>query len=366
MRKSIKLISFLCLMVALACYASACSPVRDMNKDKTIYLDDMVSCENLKSLFSDSLHYDIIPLEMDSLHIPTIGMKLFVYNDSFLLGDKQFTNMAYLYNSLGQLENTIGNRGNSGNEYPVFKDYVVLNDTVSVLSSSTPGDCLYNYNIKGNFLGKVEIPNIAVSIARNADGDYIVNSGRNVYNSKWQIIHYTSDWKVLEEYFKLSENENNVPVFESNFSVIDNRVYYHEAFNNQLYVLEDTLKTSYYLSYGDKDDFEDIRTGKFTEVVDRLYKKGFYLINSYAETDSIVCLLLNYLKENDQKQKILIFDKIKGNGRILEMSKGEMFIGNICIQDNMLYFLASDYFLKEYVSSDLQLDNDIFVLKIKL
>lgn len=54
------------------------------------------------------------------------------------------------------------------------------------------------------------------------------------------------------------------------------------------------------------------------------------------------------------------------SGRILEMSKGEMFIGNICIQDNMLYFLASDYFLKEYVSSDLQLDNDIFVLKIKL
>lgn len=354
------------LLVALVCIVSACTPVGDMNKDKTIYLDDMVSCENLKSLFSDSLHYDIIPLEMDSLHIPTIGMKLFVYNDSFLLGDNQFTHMVYLYNSLGKLENTIGRRGHGGNEYPVFKDFVVLNDTVSVLSSSTPGDCLFNYNVKGNFLGKVEIPNIAVSIARNADGDYIVNSGRNVYNSKWQIIHYTSDWKVLGEYFKLSENENNVPVIESNFSVIDNRVYYHEAFNNQLYVLEDNLKTSYYLSYVDEDDFEDIHIGEFTEVVDRLYKKGFYLINSYAETNSIVCLLLSYLKENDQKQKILIFDKIKGSGRILEMSKSEMFIGNICLQDNMLYFLVSDYFLKEYVSNDLQLDNDIFVLKIKL
>ena len=345
---------------------SACSSVKNSDEGRTIYLDDMESCKNIKSLFSDSSHLDVIPLELDSLHIPAVGMKLSVYNSFFLLGDNLYEHKVYLYNSGGKFENVIGRRGNGANEYPVFKDFVVLNDTVSILSSGGPGDNLFNYNLKGDFLGKVEIPNTVVSLVRNADGDYIFNSGRNIYNSKWQITHYSSDWKVLGEYLKLSENENNVPVIESNFSVDGNRVYYHEAFNNQLYVLEGDLKPSYRLSLGDGNDFKDIHIGKFTEVVDRLYKKGFCLVNSYVETDSLVCLLLSYLKESVQNQIMLVFDKNKDDGRMLEISQNEKFLGNLCLRDNILYCLVSDAFLEEYVSDELPLDNDIFILKIEL
>lgn len=353
-------------LLILICLVSACFSVKESDEGRTIYLDDMKSCKNLKSLFSDGSHFDVIPLELDSLHIPTVGMKLSVYNDFFLLGDNRFEHKVYLYNSKGKFENVIGRRGNGANEYSVFKDFIVLNDTVSILSSGSPSDNLFNYNMKGDFLGKVEIPDIVVSMARSVDGDYIVNSGRNVHNSKWQITHYSSDWRVLGEYFELSENENNVPVIESNFSVDGNRVYYHEAFNNQLYVLEGDLKPSYRLSSGDGNDFKDIHTGKFTEVVDRLYKKGFCLVNSYVETDSLVCLLLSYLKESTQNQILLVFDKNKEEGGMLEIPQNEMFIGNLCLRDNMLFCLVSDVFLEEYVSDELQLDNDIFILKIEL
>ena len=354
-------------LYAIFCCLVACTSKSIDDVSPAICVDDMELCNDFNSLFSENACYDVIPLKVDSCCIPYVGMKLQIENENFLLGDLQFSNIVYRYGFNGEFINTIGCRGNGANEYPVLKDFTVLNDTINIVSLGSPGDCIFNYNIKGEFIGKVEIPNKIVSLARNSAGEYIVNSGRNVYNSSWQITHYSSDWKVLGEYFELDPDENNVPIIESNFSVNEEFVFYHESFNNQLYVLKDTIKPTYRILFDGADDMRDIHKGSFVKAVEGLYKKGFYLVNSYVETDNLLCLILSYLKDTKtQKQVWIIFDKQRGMGHSLEILEEELFVGDLCVKENSLYCMVTENFVRKYIKGELLSETDIYMLKIKL
>lgn len=355
-----------CLGVFLCCLL-ACTSRPISRNGQEIDIEEMEKCADFTMLFPENTSYTAIPLAVDSCSIPYIGMKLQIGKNDFFLGDSQFSHVIYRYDSIGRFMNMIGRRGYGPEEYSALKDFIITNDTVSIVSLGSPGDCIYNYDTNGKFLGKMEIPKKIVSLARNASGEYIVNSGRNIYNSLWQITHYSSDWSVLEEYFELSSDGNNVPVMESNFSVNRDKVFYHEAFNSQLYVLKDSLKPSYYIIFDGVDDFQNVHHGNFTQAIENLYKQGFYLVDSYLESDSFLCLVMSYLKDNKtQNQLLLVYDKEQNIGRRYEIKQEDLYVGNLYVEKEILYCMVSGDFVKKYVPNDWKPEFDMYILKIRL
>lgn len=354
-------------LLVLTCCLIACTSTPVSDKGKEIYIEDMEKCVDFKMLFPENTSYIATPLTIDSCCTPYIGMKLQIENNDFLLGDSQFAHVVYRYDSMGRFMNMIGKRGYGPEEYSALKDFIVSNDTISIVSLGSPGDCIYRYKDSGEFLGKIEIPKKIVSLARNASGEYIVNSGRNIYNSSWQITHYSSDWSVLEEYFELSSDGSNVPVMESNFSVDRDKVFYHEAFNNQLYVLEESLKPSYSIMFDGVENFHNVHEGDFVKAIERLYKQGFYLVDSYLESDKLLFLVMSYLKDSrTQKQVLLVYDKEQNIGQRYETEQEDLYIGNLCIENDILYCMAPENFVRRYVPNDWTPESDMYILKIKL
>ena len=337
------------------------------NNRRCIHMDEMEVCKNLETLFGYS-DYELIPLQGDSILSPFIGMKMLVYNNNFVLGDIFYSHAVYLYDKTGKFSHRIGTKGNASKEYPVLKDFSIWNDTLSLASLSSPGDCFYQYDLNGKFIKKIEIPEKIISFARNSKGEYLINSGKNIFNSRWQITHYSSNFEKKGEYMKLDENGNNIPTYENNFSVHNASFCFHESFNNQLYLLDENgLCLSYYLDFGNSNNFENVFSGNFVKSIERLQKEGFYLINSYIETDYLVCLVLNFLKDDEIKsQFILNYDKVKNKGNIMELSEADLFLGNICIENGILYCMVSDKFVEKFTTEILQPDYDTFILKLKL
>ena len=261
----------------------------------------------------------------------------------------------------------IGSRGKGPNEYSELVDFSVWHDTISVADVGSSGDCFLYYGLDGNFLGKTEVSEKVISFARNQKGEYIINSGRNAFQSNWQITRYTSDLKVLEQCWKLDENENNIPVFEHNFNHSDNGVFFHEAFNNQLHKLVyNQFEPSYKLVFDDKNDFTGVRTGNFMAEMESMYKEGFYPLNGYLENDSFVFLSLDYVKDlKNEKQVLGVFNKNLGKGKVFVMPPSTIFMGNL--KDNALYLMAEGEFVGEQFPNLVRAkETDIFIIKVML
>ena len=350
-------------LFVFSCYA--CQTTRD-NDGKNIFYDDMVKCTRLVDLF-EGADYEVIPLEVDSIAIPVVGMKFFAHQDYFLIGDNQYARTIFLYDSNGKFLHAIGSRGKGPDEYSELVDFSVWHDTISVADVGSSGDCFLYYGLDGNFLGKTEVSEKVISFARNQKGEYIINSGRNAFQSNWQITRYTSDLKILEQCWKLDENENNIPVFEHNFNHSDNGVFFHEAFNNQLHKLVDNqFEPSYKLVFDDKNDFTGVRTGNFMAEMESMYKEGFYPLNDYLENDSFVFLSLDYVKDlKNEKQVLAVFNKNLGKGKVFVMPPSTIFMGNL--KDNALYLMAEGEFVGEQFPNLVRAkETDIFIIKVML
>ena len=351
------------LLLLLGCYA--CQTTKN-DDGKTIFYDDMAKCTRLADLFEDA-DFEVIPLEVDSIAIPVVGMKFLAHQDYLLIGDNQYAHTIFLYDSNGKFLHAIGSRGKGPNEYSELVDFSVWHDTISVADVGSSGGCFLYYGLDGSFLGKTEVSEKVVSFARNQEGEYIINSGRNVFQSNWQITRYTNDWKVIEQCWKLDGNENNIPVFEHNFNSSDNGVFFHEAFNNQLHKLVDNqFAPSYTLVFDDKNDFAGVRTGNFMAEMEGLYKKGFYLLNGYLENDSFVFLSLDYMKDSKNEKQVLgVYNKNLGKGKAFDMPSSAMFMGNL--KDNALYLMVADDFVNEQLPNLVQTEEtDVFIIKVML
>ena len=353
---------FLSLFLIFSLYA--CTTRND--DDKSLFYDDMEKCTHLIDLFEEA-DYEIIPLDIDSVAIPAVGMKFFAYNNYFLIGDNQYTHTIFLYNNQGKFLHTIGSKGKGPHEYSALADFSVCHDTISIADVGSSEDCFSHYGLDGSFLSKTKLSDKVVSFARNPKGEYIINSGRNVYQAKWQITRFTNDLKVMEQYWELNEKENNIPIFEHNFSNSDDDIFFHEAFNNQLYKLVDNqFEPSYQLVFDGKNDFSRVRTGNFMKEVDELYKKGFYLLNGYVENESHVFLSFDCMKDaKNEKQVLGVYDKNTQKGKICEVPSSTLFMGNL--KDNVLYLMVSDDLIENQLPDIKKTkDTDIFILKVML
>ena len=88
---------------------SACTATRN-NDGKSIFYEEMRKCSHLVDLF-EKADYKIIPLGIDSLAIPAVGMKFLAHQKYFLVSDDQYVHSLFLYNSQGQFLYTIGSKG---------------------------------------------------------------------------------------------------------------------------------------------------------------------------------------------------------------------------------------------------------------
>ena len=64
---------------------SACTATRN-NDGKSIFYEEMRKCSHLVDLF-EKADYKIIPLGIDSLAIPAVGMKFLAHQNYFLVSD---------------------------------------------------------------------------------------------------------------------------------------------------------------------------------------------------------------------------------------------------------------------------------------
>ena len=115
-----------------------------------------------------------------------------------------------------------------------------------------------------------------------------------------------------------------------------------------------------------KNDFSRIRTGNFMAEMDKLYQKGFYLLNGYLENESYIFLSFDCMKNSKTEKQVLgVYNKNLNKGNILEIPLSSIFMGNL--KDNALYLMASDDFIETQFPDAKRTENtDIYILKIKL
>lgn len=344
----------------------SCSSAPKENK-KEILFDNATECKDFISLFKKK-EIKLTPILWETENIPTNTMKFIVYNNEYYICDIHYQHTILRYDKNGKFICRIGNRGEGANEYTSFTSFSINQDTISIAATKANGERIILYDLNGNYLDEKEIQEKIVSFARNKKGEWLINSGRNIHSASHQLTLYSPDFTEKKVFWELSEQENNIPVFEYNFATNNRHIYYHEAFNNQLYIIQDgEVHPSYKLIFRNKNNFDKVRTGDFMQETERLFKEGFYLVSNYFESKNHVYVYLGHMGFNNSEEfYFLQHNKNDGTTRFYKIEKNDANITETFIENNTIYFLVSDLFIQEVMHMEADSVSDIYILTIRL
>ena len=196
----------------------------------------------------------VIPLETTDSCLLRAPVKIVVGNNrNYILDWKNF--QVFVFDDRGHFLHTIGKKGQGPGEYREVYDMIV-DEGKNQVKLLSPFGSIYVYNLEGQFVRQIRLPDKSNYQAMEAMGDKIItivdaNTGEET-NSFWKGA------RIL----------NSVAV--GNFYTYNGKSYFAPTFhNNEVYeITEDSLRLAYQWNFG-KDNI-DISKYKFTFTDDNV------------------------------------------------------------------------------------------------
>ena len=223
----------------------------------------------------------VIPLETTDSCLLRAPVKIVVGNNrNYILDWKNF--QVFVFDDRGHFLHTIGKKGQGPGEYREVYDMIV-DEGKNQVKLLSPFGSIYVYNLEGQFVRQIRLPDKSNYQAMEAMGDKIMTW--TIPNSCEETCITIVDANTGEEtnsFWKGARILNSVAV--GNFYTYNGKSYFAPTFhNNEVYeITEDSLRLAYQWNFG-KDNI-DISKYKFTFTDDNQAEEG--------------CLITQYIKDN--------------------------------------------------------------------
>jgi hypothetical protein len=267
--------------------------------------------DSMKKLCFQSIR--LVPLETKDNILLGGELQLKIVNNEFFLLDMQNQKCVLRFDSEGKFLNKIGKYGRGPQEYNPLGDFSIHGDTIDFLSGSQK-PTIIGYRRNGNFLYSKTFDIYSLVFEKIKSG-YVFYRGYGRFSSSTSLfrINITDDNGNIQSSYLKDDTQLEIPVMENNFSRFDNLIYFHEAFNNSVYVLNSgILEKTYTLdfeTYSIPDAF--YKTGM--KGFEMLHKNGFATIKNYFGNNKMDFFVFVVQKKGQETQVHYVLYDLKHN-----------------------------------------------------
>lgn len=276
-----------------------------------------------------------------------------MYNNYFFISTKGNPPYIFVFDSLGNFKNRIGNFGKGPGEYQRITSFLIDtgSEYVEILSLNDQKKITYDFD--GNFVNEDNHPRWGGEAFEKNEGDYVVYYGFLKWVSDYLLKIF--DALTLHEKFKAIEvPDNQVPFLQVvdlfNFSEYNNELLFWHAVGREIYsISEGTFRKKYQIDFGSNNIPENILKKNFNNVkefFDEVWGKGYgFLMGGAGETE-------RYLIMRGSKSKAFyhfIYDKKEDKKYVFDRFFDDLLFHQvwdidftgltlILVKDNKLYF----------------------------
>lgn len=305
--KNTKLFLFAFIVVI---FYSCSVKYEEVTEKQVIKLGSILESSQTENIFEEA-RYVKLASNRDIL----IGDQLnSLYEDGvFYIQDLSQQHCILIFNEDGNFINRVGKRGRGPQEYQRAMDFDVRKDTIDILTSEKGKAAIISYLKTGEFCKMVKTDFYAFSFVSVSNNNYLLSTSFNKSVHSHRIYHINQEGKEIAK--MLSNNTKlDMPFDENNFSTFNDKVFFHEAFNNTVYQFTgDTLQPVYDFDFGRYAIPEEFFDMDINEGFEMIIKQGVASIKSfYTNNEFIFCEIAKQNETEPAKLFHIIYNKKTG------------------------------------------------------
>jgi len=319
--------------------------------------NDQVIELSLKEIVQSDLPFQIeriIPLETRDDNLISMRLKVRKSPNGFLVKDEEprggnTKSGIYHFDDKGGYLGEVVSIGEGPGEIPNVVDFIVDDDKVEVLVSNGGQTLIEAFSRSGEKLSSKKLDLLADAFYKRPNGNYLFYGGYNAPIVQNRLLEADAHGKVIKTYLPNDYSGKLIPVKERNFSCYKGRVFFKEAFNNQVYSVSDTLETTYLFDfdpYSLPPKFWDL---DFMEGFQLINENGFAHIEDYWESDHWALFHISIQKQGQMTHQLVLYNKQAGKVSRNEMQEESLWLQPIGFDENSeeLLFLVHPKMLKQ-------------------
>ncbi len=276
MKLKMKKVAYLILIMAYAC-----SP-QQITQDEPVVID-VFNNSNPEIEFES---IELIPLETneDILIGDFWRLKVEMDEDGFYFANQDNPTSVFRFDSKGNFLNLIGHHGNGPEEYNGIIDFCIHGDTLDVLCNGGTTSLIVGYDIDGSYLYSKTV-DLNLNSFDWFDAGYLFAVSYGTTDLQPYKICKADENGFVTQSFMKNTSSINVPVTEENFTNSSNTVFYHESFNDTIYMYKDEdYKPAYVLDFGDYKIPEEFYQVDVMSAFQLIMSQGFGYIDIMLDT----------------------------------------------------------------------------------
>ncbi|WP_215226631.1 6-bladed beta-propeller [Echinicola shivajiensis] len=323
----------------VATYIMSCSS-KSIDKELVIISPNKIEKDSLPFLVDD-----IIPLKTISENLLSTQLQIRRYKGGYLIKDKRQSGKGasqfsiHHFDRKGNYKGKIVSVGEGPNELPNIKDFIVDNDQVEILVSKGQETFIEICSLSGSKIATKKFNFLADTFTKKPNGNYLFYGGYNAPLVQDRLIETDQNGNILASYLPNDYTGKLIPVQEKNFTNYDEKIYFKEAFNPQVYTVSDTLKPSFAFnssSFSPPSEFWDL---DFMEGFQLINEKGFAFVEDYLENKDWVLFHISIQKQGEMKHELILYNKHTGALRRNELTETSLWYKPIGFDENSGKFM---------------------------
>ncbi|PID95064.1 MAG: hypothetical protein CSA94_02130, partial [Bacteroidetes bacterium] len=171
-------------------------------------------------------------------------------NADIFVGDFSANKTVFRFNNKGKFINKIGHKGQGPKEYPLFHDFIVYNDTISIISKKGTKSNIYSYTNSGKFVANLEVEVGSYTLGRLGD-KYLLNTSYNPSSYSHRLYTFNLKGEKCAAFLPYPEKIFDMSIYDPNFSNIGTAILYRQLFDRYIYEYRNNqLKKKYEFDFG--------------------------------------------------------------------------------------------------------------------
>ncbi len=252
-------------------------------------------------------------------------------NADIYVGDLGTSKTIFRFNNKGKFINKIGCKGQGPKEYPMFHDFIVYNDTISIISKKGTKSNIYSYTNKGKFVSNLEVGVGSYTMARLED-KYLLNTSYNPSSYSHRLYTFNLKGEKCSAFLSYPEKMFNMSIYDSNFSNTGTAILYRQLFDKYVYEYRNNqLKKKYEFDFGKYAVPKSFFEGGLMQGYKALQKNGFGDVHACFESSkyAVFCLVVHPEEKSPSIFEYLVLNKTTNQLKRYSFAKADNYLGTL-------------------------------------
>lgn len=339
----------ICIAILSGFILFACKKSETKTNDQlqTIYLEEVPKKE-LKFQIQK-----VVKLETNSSNLLGDNLQVRIFEDYLYIYDVNARKGIHKFDLNGRHKGQVISIGEGPDNISGILDYLPTKSGLEILTGMGEQTKITYFDSVYKKENEIPINYIATSFEKLGNESYFFSGSYNLPFVNDRLVITNKNGEIINKYLENDYKNEMLPMTEKNFTKYKEKIYYHEVFNPIVYQVEtDTILPRYKIDFGRYNLNKSFWETDLMENFDKLLTDGIASINNYWENDATANIEIIIDQAENTKKHLVIWDKITGEGKQLEMDLKEssIFYNLVGQYHDHYIFIAQAY----YVANDIK------------